>query len=564
MTILIIFAFLAGVVTILSPCILPLLPVILAGGVGGGKSRPWGVVSGFILSFTFFTLSLSALVSLLRIPPESLRWFAATMVFIFGLVMAVPVLKDWFLVQAGRFTPRRKSSIPGSQPKGFWTGFTLGLSLGLVWAPCAGPIMASVITLAVSQRVNTSSVFLTLSYSLGTAVPLLLIMLGGKTLLGRLPFLTKNTAAIQRGFGILMILTSLALFTGLDRRIQSALLEVFPNYGSGLTAIEDQDLVRTELDKLDRTGEKNTGSQGFVLPAGQDVLTRTQGDWINSPPLTLEGLKGKVVLVDFWTYSCINCVRTLPYLRSWNDKFAQQGLVILGVHSPEFAFEKDLGNLKSAMKDLGVTWPVVQDNDFGIWNAFKNRYWPAHYLFDKTGVMVQSHFGEGGYAETEALIKQLLEDNSTAKPLREPELTQGRTAETYLGRARSDKFLFQGSEPKGPGQYLPPQDLPLGSWSLSGSWNREEEKIISEGEGVLRIHFFARNVYLVAGPAGKESVKASVTVDGKPAGTSDVQNGEWVISLPRMYHLFQSEDPREGILEIKVAPGTAFFAFTFG
>ncbi len=250
MIVLIGFAFLAGIVTILSPCILPLLPIILTGAAGEGKARPWGIVTGFILSFTFFTLSLSTIVTLFQIPADVLRWVAGVFIFLFGLIMVVPPLKDFFLGWAGKLVPQQKPGTPGKPVQGFGPGFSLGITLGLVWTPCAGPIMASVITLAATQSVTWESILITLAYSLGTAVPMTLILLGGKTLMTKLTVLKKNSAKIQQGFGVLMILTSVALFAGWDRNIQTTLLNAFPSYGSGLTAIEENEAVKKELNQL--------------------------------------------------------------------------------------------------------------------------------------------------------------------------------------------------------------------------------------------------------------------------------------------------------------------------
>ncbi|NNM66939.1 MAG: cytochrome c biogenesis protein CcdA [Spirochaetales bacterium] len=251
MFVLIVFAFLAGVVTILSPCVLPILPVILSGSIGAGKLRPWGIIVGFIVSFTVFTLTLSAIVQAFHVSADVLRWVAAGLIFVFGVVMVVPQLKDLFLMAATRLTSRATQT-PRKKTGGFWSGVVLGFSLGLVWTPCVGPIMASVITLALSQTVDLGAVLITLSYTTGTSLPLLLIVLGGRGLLNRFPSLTKNTGKIQRVFGVLMILTAVALFTGADRMIQTWLLETFPQYGSGLTSLEHQKAVQNALEARDK------------------------------------------------------------------------------------------------------------------------------------------------------------------------------------------------------------------------------------------------------------------------------------------------------------------------
>ncbi|PKL08187.1 MAG: cytochrome c biogenesis protein DipZ, partial [Spirochaetae bacterium HGW-Spirochaetae-7] len=407
MALLMMFAFLAGIVTVLSPCILPVLPVVLSGSVGGGKARPWGIISGFIFSFSVFTLTLTGITRALGIPADVLRYVAAITILSFGVVMVVPSLKEKFSAFASSFGSRAgRNHAPGAVKKGFWSGFALGVSLGLVWTPCVGPIMASVISLSLSGATDAGSVFITLAYAAGTAIPLFLIMKGGRGLLNRFSFLSRNTDKVQKLFGVLMLLTAVALFTGVDRSFQSWLLDVFPNYGSGLTAIEERDSVRKALESRAAEAPKRVPdfSSGDASAPGVDPLSLGSGAWINSPALASPDLRGKVVLVDFWTYSCINCVRTLPWLRAWHDKYASSGLVIIGVHSPEFAFERSEANVRRAVSDLGVTWPVVMDNDFGIWNAYSNRYWPAHYLYGRDGRLVQTHFGEGAYEETEQLI----------------------------------------------------------------------------------------------------------------------------------------------------------------
>ncbi|MBN2736376.1 MAG: sulfite exporter TauE/SafE family protein [Spirochaetales bacterium] len=317
MLVLIFFAFLAGIVTVLSPCILPVLPVVLSGSVGEGKSRPWGIITGFIISFSFFTLTLSTIVQWLGVSPDVLRWVAAVVVLIFGLIMVVPPLKMLFSQFVSRMLAKRKTSAKKDARQGFGSGLTLGISLGLVWTPCVGPIMASVITLSLTANVDFGSVIITIAYSLGTAIPLFLIMQGGRGLLKRFPFFTRHSEKIQKIFGILMIVTAITLVTGLDRRFQSFVLDIFPGYGQGLTAIENNQAVQEELKNLGESDKKNDGETDDL---SYDSLS-LGGNWFNSPELDPEDLKGKVVLIDFWTYSCINCIRTLPYLKAWDEKY---------------------------------------------------------------------------------------------------------------------------------------------------------------------------------------------------------------------------------------------------
>ncbi|OJF75740.1 MAG: hypothetical protein BKP49_10695 [Treponema sp. CETP13] len=422
MILLLFFAFISGVVTILSPCILPVLPIVLSGSTGG-KKRPLGVVIGFVASFSIFTLALSALIQAFNINPNILRIVAVIIILAFGLVLVIPKLQQKFELLASQFLSRKNPKTTGT---GFSGGILLGTSLGLVWTPCVGPIMASVISLAITQNVDSASVFIILAYSLGTALPMLGIMFGGRKLIAKFPVLSKNPGKIQRIFGIFMIIVGLSIATGLDRQFQTAVLRTFPNWGTSITSFESSDTVIDALDKLN-TDESDTTmmmsnkveqeldwrdppSRGKLDNFGMAPELVTTGQWFNIDQLdlgeetnkiTMEDLKGKVILLDFWTYSCVNCVRTIPYLASWHETYKDDGLIIIGVHSPEFAFERDPQNVQNAMKELGITWPVVLDNNFEQWSAYNNRYWPAHYFIDVEGQIRYFHFGEGKYDDSE-------------------------------------------------------------------------------------------------------------------------------------------------------------------
>jgi len=555
MLLLIAFAFLAGIVTVLSPCILPVLPVVLSGSVGGGKSKPWGVITGFVVSFTIFTLTLSSLVQALGLNPDLLRWIAAGLILVFGAVLVVPALKDRFMAWTTSLVSRSSSVRPGKPAGGYWSGLVLGLGLGLVWTPCVGPIMASVISLALTQTVDAGSVFITLAYTLGTAIPLFLIMQGGRSLLNRFPWFTRHSSGIQRGFGVLMIVTAVALFSGADRLFSTWLLNTFPSYGSGLTAIENQDAVKAELSK----------KRGSTLAASNvgavDPLTLGQGAWINSDPLTLAGLKGKVVLVDFWTYSCINCVRTLPYLRAWYEKYRDKGLVIVGVHSPEFAFERSENNVRQAAKDLKVTWPIVQDNAFGIWNAYQNQFWPSHYLYDRNGTLVETHFGEGHYAETEAAIIQALggvvaETTKVSDAI--PVSASAKTPETYVGYGRGARFSSPETVvPDKPQTYSVPDALAVDHWAFGGPWTIGKESSLAGPGSSLSLRFQGARVYLVLNPAEGKPVRVRVTVDGKVKAPLTVDSD-------RVYTVVDDEGRSQGLLKLEFEGPARAFAFTFG
>jgi thiol-disulfide isomerase/thioredoxin len=432
--------------------------------------------------------------------------------------------------------------------------------------------MASVISLALSRSIDSGSIFITLAYSAGTAIPLLLIMVGGRRLLLRFSFLSRNTEKIQKGFGLLMVVSSLALFSGADRSFQRWLLKTFPGYGAGLTVIEDNDSVRAVLDA--RTGDAAT----FAVSDGKiDPLTLGSGLWINSPPLSLKGLEGKVVLVDFWTYSCVNCIRTLPYLRAWHAAYADAGLVIVGVHSPEFAFEKSETNLRTAIAELDVRWPVVQDNDFGIWNAYSNRYWPAHYLYDRGGKLVSTHFGEGAYEETEMLIRNLLaapgevraelsKDLVAARVGGSVPIAVERSPETYLGYGRGQRFSSPEDTvlDRSSRYSLPAAPLEADHWAFSGTWTIEGERSISEASSSLQFRFKAAKVYLVINPMPGGAAEALVTLDGVPVSGGDVRDGLLRLDGDRLYTLLDLVKPTSGTIAVTFRGRAAVYAFTFG
>ena len=605
MTVILAFAFLSGVITILSPCILPVLPIVLSGGVGGGKARPFGVLAGFVVSFTAFTLSLSAIVQAIGIPVDALRIVAVTLIVLFGVVMLVPWLRDRFEILTSRIASRGNSggtavagaaAAPQTRWAGFWSGLVVGLSLGLIWTPCVGPIMASVISLALTQHVDGGSVSITLAYTLGTSIPMLAIMLGGRALLKKVPALTRNAGNIQKGFGVLMILVGVAIGFGWDRQFQATILRMFPNYGSGLTAIEKTAPVQSALKarmpsmaaRTTRAGDvfsapESAPENGVLSDYGAAPEFLTQGNWFNteglspttgqmaqgaSMPLTLEALRGKVVVVDFWTYSCINCVRTLPYLRAWYDAYRDKGLVIVGVHTPEFEFEKNSSNVAKAIRDLGVNWPVVQDNDYVQWNAYANQYWPAHYFIDAKGRVRYFHFGEGEYDVSERVIQALLKEAGSnvggivSKPA---PVLQSQTPETYLGYDRG-QGLVSAVNPVAdkPVDYRPSRAPGNGEWNLTGTWTISPQYIVPESAGTLQLGFDAKNVFLVVEPQASGG-SIVVSVDGSPAAdTPDLRKGLLEPRESRMYQLVGLNASGPHTLRLDVKGKIRLFAFTFG
>ncbi|OGD09747.1 hypothetical protein A2397_01145 [Candidatus Amesbacteria bacterium RIFOXYB1_FULL_44_23] len=575
MILLILFSFLAGVVTILSPCILPILPIVLSSGIGGvrvGMARPVGVVTGFVLSFTFFTLFLSSIVRLAGIPAESLRLFSVAIIITFGISLLVPQFQT--LIE--RLFSKVAGFIPNGQNRsGFGGGLVIGFSIGLLWTPCVGPILASVISLAITGSVTFDSLLITLAYSLGTSIPMFLIMLGGQKALHRVPGLLANLANIQKMFGVIMILTGLGIFFGVDRRFQTFVLNTFPQYGVGLTKLEDNQLIRDLLtqESGQMTENSKIGKPMFDLVEPKGIRAPELipgGVWFNSEPLTLEQLKGKVVIIDFWTYSCINCQRTFPYLKAWHEKYKDKGLVIIGVHSPEFEFEKDEKNLAEAIKDFGIIHPVVQDNDFATWRAYANRYWPAKYFIDKEGYIRYSHFGEGEYDKSELVIQELLKEagaENVSTEINNPTYQiNSRTPEIYLGYERIDNFASpEEIKENSVSKYSAPDSLGSNEIAFNGNWNVTREFANPQKGAELLLNFDSREVFLVMRPkSGQAKVKVFID-DKRQSFGEDNKDGIVTVDSDRLYKLIKLTRPGRHLLRLEFEDGnTEVYAFTFG
>ena len=575
MFLLILFAFIAGFVTILSPCILPLLPIILSGSTTGGKSKPIGVVTGFVASFTFFTLFLSTIVQATGISPDTVRLVSIFLLIIFGLSLITPKVQasiEQLFTRLAGFTPKTTNKT------GFLGGILIGISLGLIWTPCVGPILASVISLALTGSVSSSAFFITFAYSLGTAIPMLAITYGGRQLLQKVPWLLANTSKIQQGFGLVMIITAIGIYYNVDRKFQTWVLETFPQYGVGLTAFEDNQTIQQQLSKL-QSNTKDSIDSIVDSTRAQAPEIIAGGDWFNSEPLSLSQLKGKVILVDFWTYSCINCIRTLPYLRDWHQKYADKGLVIIGVHSPEFEFEKKASNVAQAIEDFDLQYPIVQDNNFSTWKSYQNKYWPAKYLIDRNGKIRYTHFGEGKYQETEQIIQQLIQE--TGANLNEIVVSEqsyqtfSKTPELYLGSDRQEFLASPQSIKVGElhTYSLPRSNLPENHFAFQGGWIITSEYAAPQSNSNLVLNFEAKQVFLVMNPEEGTISQVKVYLDDQLVSqpTSNVQPGADVtkgtvsVDTDRLYHLIDLTQPGRHTLRLEfLDSNTMAFAFTFG
>src|SRR5581483_11471029 len=393
---------LAGIVTAVSPCVLPVLPILLAGGASGRK--PLRVIAGLVVSFSVFTLFATWILDQLGLPQDFLRNLAIAFLFVLAVFLLVPpvaVLLERPLAALSRFRP---ASATGG-------GFFFGATLGLVFVPCAGPVLATVTVVAANENVGLRAILLTLAYAVGAALPMLAIAYGGREAAARL---RRHAAGVRLASGALIGLVALGLVFHLDDQL-ATLTPGYTNFLQG--KIEDSKTAKRELAKVRGEGAAlaavKPAKNGSLPDFGPAPSLHAGGAWINSSPLTLKELRGKVVLVDFWTYSCINCLRTLPHLKAWYAAYHKKGLVIIGVHTPEFAFEHVTSNVEAAVKRLGITYPVMQDNDYKTWDNYSNEYWPAEYLIDKSGHIRHEDFGEGEYGETESLIRRLLGDKGS-------------------------------------------------------------------------------------------------------------------------------------------------------
>jgi cytochrome c biogenesis protein CcdA/thiol-disulfide isomerase/thioredoxin len=580
-------AYIGGILTILSPCILPVLPFVFARSDQPFRKNGLPLLAGMALTFVLVA-SLATVGGGWAVRANQFGRIAALILFgIFGLTLLFSSLAERLsrpLVQLGNRLsggPESNSSILNS--------FLLGIGTGLLWTPCAGPILGLILTGAALAGASANTVLLLLVYAAGAATSLAIALFAGGRVFAAMKRSLGAEEWIRRILGVAVLAGVIAVAFGLDRGLLTQLSEAST---SGL----EQRLLN--LFHPANPQKNDAMMQTMKVGSSSDAASQRMpdisdsGPWLNLPnaaPLTPASLHGKVVVVDFWTYSCINCLRTLPYLKAWNAKYKDSGLVIIGVHTPEFPFEKDEANLRKAVHDLGITYPVVMDNDYRIWRAFNNEYWPAHYFIDANGRIRFHHFGEGGYDESEKWIRDLLQE-TTHQPLPDTAIkiaASGAEAasdssvvqspETYIGYERAKGFAPSGS-PSGaltedePQTYQTPASLEHNQWALAGSW-RDERQIATllSPTGSIDYRFHARDLHLVLGPSkdGKP-IRFRVTIDGKAPGAdhgADTDaDGNGVVKEDRLYQLIRqhgSIQDRTFRIEF-LSPGVQAFAFTFG
>jgi cytochrome c biogenesis protein CcdA/thiol-disulfide isomerase/thioredoxin len=583
MALLILFGFVAGAATALSPCVLPVLPIALSAGATGGRRRPLGIVAGLAVSFTFATVALVYLISALGLPNDFLRKLAIVVLLGFGVILMIPPLAARLEAWISQFASRAGVARGGGD--GFWSGTAVGASLGLVYAPCAGPILAGVITVSASQSFSTGRLAVALSYGIGSALVLYFLMLGGRKVTAPL---ARRGAGLQIAMGAVMVVVALAMLRDYDIRFQNRIASDLPSFlVNPSEGLEDSAAARTALADLRGGGHgvgavataaapPATAGDGLDLPvlgAAPEFVGNER--WFNTPgdrPLTLAGLRGRVVLVDFWTYSCINCIRTFPYLKAWDERYRGDGLTIVGVHAPEFPFEREAGNVETAIEENGIRYPVAQDNELATWNAYGNQYWPAEYFVDAQGRVRYAHFGEGEYAEKEEVIRDLLAEagHEVAKPETRvravaPSATVT-TPETYLGAARAERFTNAMLSP-GTHDFTAPAALPADEFAYRGRWRIGLDSAAAAAGASLRLNFGARRVYLVLG-SPDESRRVRVLLDGKPVSAADagkdVHAGAVTVTDQRLYNLVDLPKVGRHVLTLEPEAGVEAYAFTFG
>jgi cytochrome c biogenesis protein CcdA/thiol-disulfide isomerase/thioredoxin len=573
--VLLVLAFLGGILTILSPCILPVLPFVFAKADQPFRKSGLPLLVGMALTFAAFAAIATTGGAWLVRANQYGRTASLVVLALFGVTLLWPALADRLsrpFVQLGdRLAQADSGSASNTGP---FRSLLLGIATGLLWAPCAGPILGLILTGAALQGASSRSVLLLVTYAAGAATSLAVALLAGGRVFTALKRSLGAEMWIRRVLGVAVLAGVAAIALGLDRGV--------------LTQVSLASTSGIEQSLIDRLHPKNPGAASTATgdPGVPQVMPELSGavSWLNSPPLNRTALKGHIVLVDFWTYSCINCLRTTPYIRAWSEKYKDSGFIVIGVHTPEFAFEKDPDNVRKAVSELGIAYPVALDNNYKVWEAFNNDYWPADYLVDTTGRIRHHQFGEGGYAESERQIQALLKERDGALPstglvtvtgtgAEAPSASDVKSPETYVGYDRAENVVSPGGLKQDVAHvYYVPKQLELNQWGLTGNWlDRTDVASLVSAPGRIVYRFHARDLHLVLGPApdGKP-VRFRVSIDGKAPGQNHGvdtdERGAGTITEHRLYQLIRQKDAiADQTFEIEfLDPGAQAFAFTFG
>jgi cytochrome c biogenesis protein CcdA/thiol-disulfide isomerase/thioredoxin len=594
MPLLLLFALVAGAGTAITPCVLPVLPALLSAGAVGGRRRPLGIVVGLAVTFTIAVVALAQLVKGVGLASGAARTIAIVVLLGFGLIMLIPEAAARVqapLSRLARFGPRTRGT-------GFRSGLGIGAALGFVCAPCAGPILAAVTSVSASSGASVQVVAVALAYAVGLSAVLLLYALGGRAVLDRVRRSFRGHV-VERTLGVVLLATGVAMAFNLDVRFEELLAkDNLPAFLVDPTrALENSGAVQNRLASLrpasrfaQRQLEAGTrptpyrsgvSIPGIKTPRLADLgtapsFTATQR-WFNTPggrPLTLQGLRGHVVLVDFWTYTCINCLRTLPFLRGLYATYHRYGLEIVGVETPEFTFERIASNVAQAIRSDGLHYPVVQDNNYGTWNAYQNEFWPAEYLIDAHGHVRHTQFGEGDYLQSEAAVRELLYEagaHNLPPPMSAHAILPSAglaTPETYLGADRAQGFV---QPPKKGVHYYQGVSGGLGvnNFALHGTWRITSQAGTPVSSGALIQGLFqAAHVYLVMTSAGNAARRVRVLLDGHPIGGadagSDVHKATVLVKGERLYSLISLPSAQSHDFTLRIPPGVSAYDFTFG
>ena len=538
----------------MSPCVLPLLPIIIGGSLTEkSKWRPVIITASLTLSIVLFTLLLKWSTAFIAVPPSTWTTISGGLVLILGLITLFPSAWEKLALKLKLSNRSNALLATSSRRSGALGAVLVGVALGPVFSSCS-PTYALILATVLPQSflVGLANLF---AYGIGLAAVLLLVAVFGQRLVSRLTWAADPHGWFKRAVGILFVLVGLAILFGVEKKLETALVE----RGFGITALEER-----LVNDMDKDMKQESMKMNSAYPAAPELRGLT--GWINSEPLTLAELEGKVVLIDFWTYSCINCIRTLPYLRQWHEEYADDGLVIIGAHAPEFAFERDPDNVRDAVRRYGIGYPVALDNGYETWRAYENRYWPAKYFIDRQGRLRHHHFGEGEYAASEEVIRELLAEGGAPVPGaavtrdRDEEgfLSRARqTPETYLGHFRAANFASPEGLKRGEEASYSLPELKEDQWALAGQWHSDGEYARAAGPGArLALRFSAKSVYLVM--SADEPSQVEVSLNGQPADSVLVEED-------RLYQLLELDRfQKSQLLELDIPQGVSAYAFTFG
>jgi len=565
---LLLISFIAGILTILAPCVLPLLPVIIGGSVSSkvkDRVRPYIIAGSLAGSIIVFTLLLKVSTLLINLSPNALNYVSGGLIVGLGLVAMAPEWWEKLMIYWNWQATSQRFLGKGENNKGRFVGpILIGIALGPVFASCS-PTYAFILASVLPHSFLSGFIYL-ITYSVGLVLGLLVISLVGKRFISRYSWAIDTHSLFRRIIGLIFVLIGVLIITGQEVKIEVWVGNHLPfDEAKVEQVLLEKQNKESIIHKLSTSITNNSILNVSPTPAPAFVgLT----NWINSPPLTIAGLKGKVVLVDFWTYSCINCIRSIPYVEKWYQTYENKGFVVVGVSTPEFAFEHDPSNVRSAVMRDGITYPIALDNNDETWNAFSNDSWPADYLIDKDGEIRYVSLGEGNYPTTEKAIQILLGINQPLKtPASDVPISESQTSETYFGTNRSANYTGSPAENDGTTEYSAASGLSSNSWTLNGSWNVSPEYITStSNDSTVTFNLNAKNVYMVAGSSNNQPHTVSVDLPNSVAGQygSDDPSGGVEVSGSRLYNIVSLKQFGNTTITLTVPEGVSLYTFTFG